>query len=243
MGQEVLIEFGRDMGVRIGDEYSIVDARILDSGHMVTEETGLIVIKDVKQDVSVGKLIYSSNQPVVGDMVREVPRLGFDSAVYLYPIFDFTALAQDAATPVTLRKPLIPALVMGIRQSIAIGMYRVRPVIGVEIPIRFETDGVTVTSRLDEGFPLHLYFGGELNWYARRFQIAPRFITGPGGVVTSGARLLITHWGFKTGFELNYLLGNRVRLGLQAGYTYWFGFDITEDYGGIYSGLGVQVRY
>ena len=33
------------------------------------------------------------------------------------------------------------------------------------------------------------------------------------------------------------------RLGLEAGYTYWLGFDITEDYGGIYGSLGVQVRY
>ena len=244
MGRDVLVEFGRDMGVRKGEEYSIVETRLLESGHTVTEETGLIVIKDVKDTVSVGRVIYSKDKPVVGDMVRELPRIGFDTSAYIYPVFDFTALAQDESTPANLRIPLVPAMMMGIRQSISIGMYRARPLIGVEIPVRFETDGDTVTSRLSEGFPMNFFIGGELNWYFWRFQAVPRFTTGPGGqAINGGNGFQLTHWGFKTGLTLNYLLGNRVRIGLEGGYTYWFGFDITDDYGGIFLGLGAQVRY
>ena len=38
------------MGVRIGDEYAIMTSRILPSGHTVTDRTGLLIVKEVKEN-------------------------------------------------------------------------------------------------------------------------------------------------------------------------------------------------
>ena len=65
MRGEVLIEFGENMGVKLGDEYALVEQVELRSGHQVMDSTGLLVVKDVSQEVSVAKIIYSDRKSVV----------------------------------------------------------------------------------------------------------------------------------------------------------------------------------
>ena len=230
MGQDVLIEFGENMGVKKGDEFAIVRTRILDSGHRVTDETGLLVIREVKEEVSIAHVVYAKGKPMVGDQVKEVPRLGFDTSLYLHMAFDLSDISRSV-------------IMLGIKQSASRGLYTFRPLISLEIPL-------IITGRY--GFPLNLSLGGEINWYIRRFQVVSMASVGIGGVFVSSTSTKsasgetafeLTNAGFKTGVSLNYLLGSRTRMFLDGGYTYWFGFGLGANYGGPFAGFGVQIKY
>ncbi|RKX75739.1 MAG: hypothetical protein DRP87_13840 [Spirochaetes bacterium] len=223
MGRDVLIEFGRNMGVKKGDEFVITKPRILGSGHLVNEERGLLVIKDVKEEISVAHLIYSAEKPNIGEQVKELPRLGFDSFPYFHMVVDLSD----------------PVFFIGIRQSITRGVYRIRPLFGLEVPLSAGMERYGWY-----GLPLNLFFGGELNWYLGRLQIVPMASLGLGTVLTSGRdeTLYLTHGGFKTTVSINYLVGKSVRFSLDGGYTYWFSGQF-EDYGGILAGLGMVIKY
>ncbi|MEW5816704.1 MAG: hypothetical protein AB1798_15085 [Spirochaetota bacterium] len=232
-GSTIFIEFGSNMGVKKGDEYAVVVPRLLPSGHAVTDEVGLLVIKEVKEEISVGKLIYSKQKPMIGDQIQEVPRLGFDTSLYVHGTFNFANFADTV-------------ILAGLRQSISRGLYGFRPLIGVEVPINLRPSSI--------GFPLNLYLGGELNWYLGRFQIVPMAAGGLGGafgatkVDKSGSaqeNFYLTHGGFITQVTLNYLAGRSVRLLVEGGYTFWFSFSVSSwgDYGGFFAGLGVLIKY
>lgn len=222
LGQDVLIEFGADMGVKKGDEYVITRTRVLDSGHKVTEEKGLLVIKEVRENVSIAKIIWVEGNAVIGDQVREVPRIGTDTTMYVHAAVGLTEAERSA-------------VMLGARQSVSRGMYRFRPIFGLEFPLVI--NGLI-------GFPMNLFAGGELNWYFRRMQAVPLVTGGVGGVYDpNSSSFIITNWGFKTGVFLNFLVSKSTRIGLEGGYTYWFGTSNGYNYGGPYGGLVVLVKY
>ncbi|MFW6212225.1 MAG: hypothetical protein ACOC8L_04945 [Spirochaetota bacterium] len=77
--REVIIEFGGNMGLRAGDEYAIVADRVLSNGRIVSDETGLLVVKDVQRDVSFATILYATPSARVGDQLKEVPRRGVEN--------------------------------------------------------------------------------------------------------------------------------------------------------------------
>jgi hypothetical protein len=224
MRGEVLIEFGENMGVKLGDEYSIVEQVELASGHQVMDSTGLLVIKDVSREVSVAKIIYSEGTPRVGDQLNEVPSLGTDSTVYAHALLPLGNLSLADVT-------------VGIRQGFNRGFYHARPIVGLEVP-------VTKIGWVFFGFPMNAYAGVEGNIWFGRFQITPTAAGGIGMILPfwDTDRFLLSHLGFLTQIGINYLVGDGIRIFVEAGYSYWFGLW-GNSYGGILAGGGIQFRY
>ncbi|MFP4563791.1 MAG: hypothetical protein ACLFRY_10840 [Spirochaetia bacterium] len=224
MRGEVLIEFGENMGVKLGDEYTVVEQVELRSGHQVMDSTGLLVVKDVSREVSVAKIIYSQGTPRIGDQLNEVPRLGADSTVYAHAL-----LPPD--------NPSLADVTVGIRQGFNRGFYHARPIVGLEVP-------VTKIGWVFFGFPMNGYFGVEGNIWFGRFQITPTAAGGIGMILPfwDQDQFLLSHLGFLAQIGINYLLGDSVRIFVEAGYSYWFGLW-GNSYGGILAGGGIQFRY
>ena len=230
MRGEVLIEFGSDMGVKVGDEYAVIKGRVLPSGHTVTDETGLLLIREVKENVSIARILYSDGRLNIGDQLREVPRLGFETAVYAHTILD----------------PSGTGTVVGFRQSVLRGFYGLRPFIGAELPLGFD-DSIRTYYYSVEGLLANVYAGGELNWYLRRIQISPMIALGAGGFIPipfeEDDEFRLSHLGGMVQLSVLYLVNRNIKVFVEGGGAQWFGQDPFGSYGGLYLGLGGAFKY
>jgi hypothetical protein len=238
-GTEIIIELGRDLGLQRGDEYVIVASEILQSGRAFSREQGLVVIKEVSEEVSVAKIIYARPRPQIGDQLQEVPRIGMDTTPYVHFA---KGLVYDRDS----------TIVVGARQALSRGFYNFRPLAGIEIPL---------VVNILAGIPLNLYVGGEYNLYFGRFQIVPRAAFGVGGAylwwrdVPDDDKFLMTYVGGNAGIALNYLFGKNYRFSIEAGYLHWFslvplksiyifeGQFLFPDYDGPFVGAGITIKY
>ena len=238
MGAEVILEFGRDMGITLGDEYLVVESRVLDSGKTFSRETGLVIIKGVDDEVSVGKVIYSDGPLREGEQLRELPRLGMDTTPYVHA----TLVSFDGSTT--------PTFLAGFRQSITRGFYSFRPLVGLEMPF---------IRNIAWGLPFNIYLGGEWDIYLGRFQIIPMVGAGIGGAYlwyfegTDVTKFLLTHAGGMANLTLTYLFDNSLKLVLEGGYLHWFSLNpltvisdsslLFQSYSGIFVGGGISIKY
>ena len=239
---EVILELGQDMGIRVGDEFLLVSSRILESGRTYTTDYGLIVIKEVSDEVSVGKVIYARPRPEVGDQLKELPRFGMD----LFPYLN-VAVGLLQGEPYTA--------LLGVRAVASRGFYSFRPFAGLEVPFR---------ANIALAIPMNLYVGGEYNLYLGRLQVVPSAALGVGGAylwylgladVPEEDRFAFTHVGGRLGLGVNYLFGKNYRFTVDAGYLHWFslipdkifGVEIGEaigfpSYDGVYVGVGLSIK-
>jgi hypothetical protein len=236
-GSEVILELGRDMGIKVGDEYSLVSSRVLQSGKTLTSETGLVVIKEVSDEVSVGKVLYARPRPQEGDQLREVPLLGLEVEPYLH-------VARGA-----LYDPGVWTGLIGIKGSLSRGFYGFRPIFGLEVPL---------IANIMFGIPLNLYLGGEFVLYLGRFSLAPSAALGVGGAylwykdVPDDEKFALTYVGGQAGLTLTYLFSKKLRFALDAGYLNWFSLVPTKyffnsrylfpDFDGLYFGAGLTIK-
>ncbi len=219
-GSDVIIEFGRDMGVNVGDEYEIVTTRVLKSGKKFNAEKGLLIVKEVNDEVSIAHIIYSDGKVNVGDQVKEIPRFGFDTTPYFHAVVyggRFVSL-------------------VGFRQSITRGFYRFRPILGFELPF------IVVPYN---GLLTNIYVGGEMNFYLGRFQFVPMVGVGIGGIVplSRDDYFILTHFGGLVGVSITYLLGKDYKLTIDTGYMEWLSSYSSISYGGVYGGIGFTFKY
>jgi hypothetical protein len=239
-GSEVILELGRDLGLKVGDEFVIVSSRILESGKTLSQENGLLVIKEVSDEVSVGKVIYARPQPQIGDQLQEIPRLGLDTSPYVHYA---VGLAYDRNGTV----------IIGARQSFSRGFYSFRPLVGIEVPF---------VANIAAGLPLNIYVGGEYDIYFGRFQIVPTAAFGVGGAYlwylrnrSDEDKFIMTYVGGNAGIMVNYLFHKNFRFSLEVGYLNWFslvpvkdvyifkGKFLFPDYDGAYLGAGLTIKY
>jgi hypothetical protein len=238
-GSEVILELGRDLGIKVGDEYLIVSSQILQSGKTLTRENGLLVIKEVSDEVSIGKIIYSRPKPQIGDQLQELPRMGLDTTPYLH--YAIGVFQKRSST-----------IMIGARQSFSRGFYNFRPLVGIEVPL---------IVNIAAAIPLNLYVGGEYDLYFGRFQLVPMAALGIGGAylwyldyvdVPEDKRFIFTHIGGNLGFTANYLFHKNFRFSLEAGYLLWFSFIpqaeffgdlVFRGYDGLYVGAGLTIKY
>ncbi|HTX73799.1 MAG TPA: hypothetical protein VMC79_13295, partial [Rectinemataceae bacterium] len=82
-GPEIKLQLGQNMGIKKGDEYSVLLQSTV-QGFKDEREVGLILIKDVGTEVSTGRIIYSSVRLSPDVQLREIPRLGVDAEPYLH---------------------------------------------------------------------------------------------------------------------------------------------------------------
>jgi hypothetical protein len=240
-GTEIIIELGRDLGLKAGDEYVIVSSEILQSGRALTSEQGLVVIKEVSDEVSVAKVIYARPRPQIGDQLQEVPRFGMDITPYVHYV------AQNAAFPLDQQ-----LFLFGARAAVSRGFYGFRPLIGIEVP---------TLANILLALPLNVYVGGEYNIYLGRFQIVPMAGVGVGmaylwylGIadVPEDERYFITHFGGKASITANYLFHKNFKISVEAGYNLWFSTIpqatffknlVFPSYDGLFVGAGVTYKY
>lgn len=232
-GTTVLIELGRNMGVRLGDEYAIITSRLLPSGYTVSDRTGLLIVKEVKENISYAQVIYSANPPRIGDQLKEVPRVGFESAFYAHGIFSSEVLGTTYT----------PVVTVGMLQTLTRGFYNFRPVVGVEIPMSAGTVGGSASYGTG-GLPLNFYLGGQLNWRFWRFDLTPLAAIGLGGAIplSSGQSFSVSIAGGLAQLTLSYLVSPEIKLFADAGYEQWLPISLA-GWGGFYGGIGVSVNY
>ncbi len=238
-GSEIIIELGRDLGLKRGDEYVIVSGEILQSGKALTVENGLVVIKEVSDEVSVAKIIYARPRPQIGDQLQEVPRFGMDTTPYVH-----------YATGLMYQKD--DTLLIGARQAVSRGFFGFRPLVGIEVPL---------IANIAAALPVNIYVGGEYDIYFGRFQIVPMAGLGVGMAylwylkiadVPEDDRFLLTHVGGLAGVTANYLFHKNFRFSVEVGYMHWFSLiplkvftdNLTfPDYDGLFVGAGITIKY
>ena len=230
-GGEVLIEFGRDMGVKPGDEYLIMGTRVLKSGKQVSDEKGLLIVRQVKDEVSTATVVYSNGRPQEGEQLQELPRLGID----------VTPLARAVVLQV-IPSPFAMPVLAGIRTSLARGFFGFRPQVTLELPLHVLFDSGIAAAY--GGFPLNISVGGEYNLYLGRLQVVPTASIGVGVAIPldKDKTPQLTHFGGSAGIALTYLFSRDAKLVLEAGYLGWVSSWLAS-YDGVYGGAGVSVKF
>jgi len=237
-GRTVILELGRNLGVQRGDEFAIVQERRTPTGHRTVDETGMIVISDVREEFSIGRLLYANPGVQVGDQLQEVPRYGIDVTPYGNVILPLDRRYERST------------FVAGVKATASRGYFRVRPQAGFEVPFTG-----TLLAFL---FPANLYVGAESNWYLGRLKLNPSFGVGLGGAVPFNDSLFsddfyTTHVGGNLKLAASYLITRDSMLVAELGFAQWFGlydkvFNETVvdrffgTYGGIVVGLGLTFK-
>ncbi len=223
-GDRIYFEFGRNMGVRRGDEYVVVSPRTTDFGYTDEVETGLIIVSEVHERYSVGRLIYDGNRASVGDQLREVPRRGADIRMYAGAYLDAVGLSDGR---VHARGGMA-----GISMSVNRGFFRFRPMVTLEFPFVGQSG--------------YLLFGGyaglETNMFLRRLRVSPSIQAGimaadrPG---QSESDRVASHVGGRTGINLSFQTTRDIMVGVQLGWTQMW----TTNAGALRSLPAIQAPY
>jgi hypothetical protein len=234
VGNTFVLEFGRNMGVRAGDEYAIVKTRILPSGRKMQDEAGLLTVKNVGEEVSEAAVRYSDDRPAVGDQLREIPRFGFESAFYFHMLQNSSGDTPD--------DPNVSFL--GLRLIGARGFYSVRPYFGVELPIGGGLDPDVWKLWI----PVITYAGAEMNWFFGRLHITPAAAAAYGQLVPlywDQDEYWPSHIGGIAHLNVSYLVSRDVKVFVEAGGRAYFSITqyFSEDLIGPYIGAGVTLKF
>ncbi|MDA3939450.1 MAG: hypothetical protein PF693_09100, partial [Spirochaetia bacterium] len=226
-GKEILIELGANMGIKLGDEFNLTNSVVLPTGHVIDKKVGLLVVKEVNQEVSTAQVFYASKKPAVGDQLKEIPRMGFESAFYINYIKQTDPLAD-------------PIIALGIRQVVARGFYKIRPYVGVEIPLGVENWGFF--------FPVNAYIGSELNWYLGRLHITPAIDVALGMLVPIVEQfdeyVIYSSIGGHARLNVSYMMTDNIKVFGEVGYATMLGISSWFDtYAGVLLGGGVTFKY
>ncbi len=233
-GKEVLIELGANMGIKLGDEFSLTTTVILSSGHSVEKKVGLLVVKEVNQEVSTAQVFYAKKKPAIGDQLKEIPRMGFESAIYV----NYISQTDPALDPI---------LALGIRQIAARGFYKTRPYVGVEIPLGVDVKGVLLNYFF---FPVNVYAGAELNWYFGRLHVTPAIDVALGMLVPIAEEyqddfIIYSSIGGHARLGVSYMISDNIKLFGEAGYAAMLSINdgFFNSYSGLLFGGGVTFKY
>lgn len=224
IGNEYIMEFGRNMGVQVGDEYVSTETMVLPSGYTRTEETGFFIIKAVDQEIATAKRIYSDGKPAIGDQLVEVPRLGFEATVYGH----YLPVKDDPDTDATEKN----RFVLGVRAAASRGFYDWRPVVGAEVPLG---DSLIIW------LPVITYVGLEYNMRIGRLSLVPSASVGIGSMVPIipdeelREKLdFVSSFGGNARVTLSYLINRNMMIQGYAGYSFYvslFGADTLNAIG------------
>ncbi len=226
IGRDVVLELGQNMGVKLGDEYRIVTEQVLPSGRTIKKNNGLLVVKEVYDEVSTAQVFYSSRKPQIGDQLTEVPRLGFETPVYV------NYIASEN-----------PVVTLGFRQIVSRGFFSFRPFIGAEVPIGANNDLFVL-------FPVNVYAGGELNWYWGRLHLTPSVDVAMGLLIPiikseyTDDIVIYSSVGGHARFTVSYMLSDNMKVFAEGGYAAMLAVtDLFDSYSGLFVGAGITLKY
>jgi hypothetical protein len=224
-GSEVVIELGRSMGVKAGDEYLVLSPRILPSGKEVVTEKGLIVVRRVEEEISYATVVFAHGGLEPGEQLKEVPRVGLETEAYSRGMVVGTW--QDA-------RPFA----LGARLTVARGFQAFRPFVGVEIPLNLVP--------YSWGLPVNAYLGAEYGFGLGRLRLAPFAEIGVGldVMLGDGENPELTLFGGAVGVQASWLLTRDVRLSAEAGAAGWWNNTRPYlNYRGVFAAAGVVLKY
>jgi hypothetical protein len=235
-GNEVKLQLGRNMGIKKGDEYSIMVSETIE-GFKNDTERGLIQIKDVGSEVSTGRVVYSSINLSKDVELKEIPRLGVDFEAYFHAMSDGTDT-------------------VGIRAAPSRGFYGFRPYGAVQIPlsqVNAYNDPNNVVDYLGTIIPVNVILGGEYNIYARRFTLTPyagigvgyvHVVASPDTTTTTSQTDRFSHIGGQAYLRASFLFTRELPIYAEACYEYWVSMDgnFFNSYGGASFGAGASYK-
>jgi hypothetical protein len=234
-GSEIKLQLGRNMGIKKGDEYSIMVSETVE-GFKNDTEKGLVQIKDVGSEVSTGRVVYSSIKLSKDVQLKEIPRLGVDAEVYFHAMTDGTDT-------------------VGIRAALSRGFYGFRPYGAVQIPlsqVNDYNDPNNVADYLGTILPVNVVVGGEYNLYVRRFTLTPYAGIGIGyvhvvslpGTSTTSQTDWFSHIGGEAYLRASFLFTRELSVFAEAGFEYWASVDSSffNSYGGASFGAGASYK-
>ncbi len=232
---EVKMQLGADMGVKVGDEYVVIERSEL-AGLVDEREDGLIVIKNVGPQISTGAIRYAGSTLKEGAQLKEVPRLGLEVQPYLMYLKYFEPVDgwEFDGTP---DDPSEGTLAVGAKVIAARGFYDLRPLAGVQM--NFDTK---------LWLPIIVYGGVEYNIFLRRLSLT-------GSAALAGASSAVvkiieanvsesddpwfTHYGIKLDAGAALLLSRDLSVFGRAGMDYLLGIgDAVGGPFGSYGGYG-----
>lgn len=226
IGKDVVLELGQNMGVKPGDEYRIVSEQVLPSGRVIKKNNGLLVVKEVYDEVSTAQVFYSSRKPQIGDQLAEVPRLGFETPVYV------NYIASEK-----------PVVTLGFRQIVTRGFFSFRPFMGAEVPLGANNDLFIL-------FPVNVYLGGELNWYWGRLHLTPSADVAMGLLLPiikseyTDDVVIYSSIGGHARFTVSYMVSDSMKVFAEGGYTAMFAVtNLFDSYSGPFVGAGITLKY
>ena len=218
-GGEVVLELGRDEGVRRGDEFLVTEG-----GRF--PEKGLLVVHEVGAVSSLATVVYSDSPIRVGDDVLDLARVGTDSTLYIHTLLWQPGPAPGGSAPL-----------VGLRQAFSRGFYVLRPFVGIEVPFNLMAAGAP-------GVPINLYAGGEYDILMGRLQVVPRAALGIGAFtgLAGPSPDIISHAGGSLSVAASYLFTRDIKGEIDTGWLSWTGFS-GYSYGGAFLGGGFTVKY
>lgn len=239
-GNEIKMQLGQDMGIKKGDEYSLIVGGMVE-GFKDEREAGLVLIKNVGAQVSTGTIIYGGSAAVKDAQLREIPRMGVDMAPFLHIVtgqkIDLGGSEVTGATTI-----------VGARMTMSRGFYDFRPFATVQLPV----NGIATWGTIFI-VPVNALVGGEFNLYMGRLSITPMAAAGISylivgealsGTTTDSSDSFFSHYGVQAYANVSWLLTRDIKLYGEAGFEYWLSAAplLYSNYGGIGFGGGVTIK-
>lgn len=241
-GSEIKLQLGQNMGIKKGDEYSVIVSGTVE-GFKDERETGLVAIKDVGPEVSTGQVIYSSGKLGKDAQLREIPRMGFDAEPY-FRYLSGTSLDNKFDPKGDTGKNII----IGLRAPLSRGFYGVRPFVEVETAVNGWRNVLTAFM-----IPVNVLAGAEYRLNMGRLSVTPYAAVGGSyiyltEVLTDTSRdtsdTYISHIGGQLYLNLAFLATRDMRIFAEVGGEYWLTMSdlIYTSYGGVGGTLGVSFK-
>ncbi|MEL3907294.1 MAG: hypothetical protein P1P65_09785 [Treponema sp.] len=165
----LIMQLGRDMGIREGDEY-IIQKPVSGGGLQSLREAGFFIVSEVHDGFSVGKIIYATQPVVEGDSVKESPRLNLDLQGYGGITVPITGIKEKRNSEYLRIQPTFGIRAV-YRTSFHLGL-----LLGYEYAIQQPAGSPAALKAKPLGFtPFGMgYIGINVyNFYASRFKISP----------------------------------------------------------------------
>jgi hypothetical protein len=226
---EVVIKLGTDKGVNVGDEYAIMSLKAEEeNAGSEIKESGLVIIHDKEENVSIGRVIYADEPFAIGTPVKEIPKLGLEMIPYVHVEIDFLGQAYYGWS--------------GLKFVVTKGFFAIQPVVGMEI-------GLYPFERLQDELPLRVFAGIDFNIFLGRFQLIGMVAAGT-EVITAmssnsqGEGFDFSCFGLLGLATVSYLITRDLKLMLDLGYQAWFAYkDRYNSYEGWICGLGMGIKF
>jgi hypothetical protein len=226
-GGEIKLQLGQNMGIKKGDEYSVIVGGMVE-GFKDEREAGLVQIKDVGAEVSTGQVVYSSIKLTKDIQLREIARLGVDAEPFIHVM-----MGAD--------RTIVP----GIRMAVSRGFYGFRPYAAVQVPLGQIWSAFTVFV-----VPVSVVVGGEFEAHLGRLTATPYGGVGGSYLYVSEAisglsdeTNIFPHVGAQAYLNLSYLFTRDIRAYVDVGAEYWLAIhSFFDNYGGLSVGAGAAFK-